>query len=144
MTVERKRAIVASLLGVAFVWPGVHHALYRRYGIDPWKLCGWAMYTRPHDARQIVLLANAEGREERVPLDDSAVAGEVRRLGRLRGALGELQPLDELGAAVLAARPWATRAIIVERRIGLDCPSAHLRVLGTRRYDFERRPSSGR
>ena len=42
----RHAAIRAAL--VAFtVWPAVHIGLVKAYGITPWKLAGWGMYSAP-------------------------------------------------------------------------------------------------
>lgn len=41
----------STVLGVALValtlWPLVHIGLVRRYGLSPWKLAGWGMYSAP-------------------------------------------------------------------------------------------------
>ena len=43
----------------AALWPIGHAALVARYDVDPWKLAGWAMYTRPTPPLLVALFTTA-------------------------------------------------------------------------------------
>ena len=42
-----KRVITGMGLTLFTLWPLLHRVLVVQYEVNPWKLCGWAMYTSP-------------------------------------------------------------------------------------------------
>jgi nitrate reductase NapE component len=42
-----KRRIVQAWLIAFAVWPAVHIGLVKAWGVNPWKLMGWGMYSAP-------------------------------------------------------------------------------------------------
>jgi hypothetical protein len=145
-----KQWVGVVLLAVVAVWPAVHHGLYRRYGIDPWKLCGFAMYTRPHAAHQLQVLEVRDGEARPLRVRSPRLAAEAEHLGRQRGALGELGSPDRLGRMVLAELPDVDHVRLVLQRVDFDCRTTRLDRVETRTYDYTRdtgqppaRPLSG-
>ncbi len=56
-----KRSLVyAGMIGLA-VWPALHIALVVEYGVNPWKLAGWGMYSAPQIAPEVRLFGLASG-----------------------------------------------------------------------------------
>lgn len=134
---RKERAALAALVVLA-LWPAVHHALYRIARIDPWKLCGFAMYSRPHAAHQLALWGLGDGTARELTVDTPALAAVVERVGRRRGALGALQPVDPIGRAALEAHPELDAVRIIVRRIAFDCRSARIDDVDTLVRTIER------
>jgi hypothetical protein len=42
-----KRSLVHAGLIVFALWPAVHIGLVKTWGVNPWKLAGWGMYSAP-------------------------------------------------------------------------------------------------
>ena len=83
---ELKKRLAIIALGIITLWPGLHFGLYQGFGIDPWKLFGWAMYTKPQEVQQLGVFelrdgpaARPGGRLREVPLDAGPVAAAVAR-----------------------------------------------------------------
>jgi len=127
-----------ALLAAVAVWPAVHYGLYRAYGIDPWKLCGFAMYTRPHAAHRLEVLQVRDGQATPLRVVSPALAAEADRLGRRRGALGELGSPDRLGRLILAELPDVGHVRLVLHRVDFDCRSTRLDLVEARTYDYVR------
>lgn len=47
MSACTKARIVAVAMALLTAWPLVHIALAQRFGLSPWKLAGWGMYSAP-------------------------------------------------------------------------------------------------
>ena len=100
-----KRRLVCAFLVVFAVWPALQHALVRAYGVDPWRLCAWGMYSAPGPMKtvRVVALRDESGAEV---LDRGAYRPDVDRLvTRYRWrkqALGDLASADSLAQALLA------------------------------------------
>lgn len=126
LSFEHKQRLALLLLCAALVWPAIHFLLYRTHGIDPWRLCGWAMYARPRAAHHLAI-TTLHGTEERrldslpptlLALADSTV--------RQRSALGSLAGDDDLAQAILAAVPDSDGVRLVWQRTDFDCGSGYL------------------
>lgn len=137
MLAAKKRLGLVLLVAVA-LWPAVHYGLYRRYGIDPWKLCGFAMYTRPHAAHRLEVLEVRDGEARPLRVVSPTLAAEADRLGRRRGALGELGSPDRLARMILAELPDVGHVRLVLHRVDFDCRSTRLDRVESRSYDYER------
>ncbi len=140
---ELKKRLAIIALGIITLWPGLHFGLYQGFGIDPWKLFGWAMYTKPQEVQQLGVFelrdgpaARPGGRLREVPLNAGPIAAEVERLGVLRSSLGALQPMDSLGEMILAEQPDLPGVQIRVRRWGLSCSSGYIEVLGEDVYEY--------
>jgi len=133
-----KQRVGLALLVVVAVWPGLHHWLYRSYGIDPWKLCGFAMYTRPHAAHRLEVLQVRDGHATPLRVVSPALAAEAEQLGRRRGALGELGSPDRLGRLILAELPDVGHVRLVLHRVDFDCRTTRLDRIETKSYDYVR------
>lgn len=138
-----KQWIGLAIVAVVLVWPGVHAGLQRRYGIDPWKLCGFAMYSRPHPANSLQVLQVQDGEARPVRIVSPRLEALAGRIGRLRGALGDLQSLDPLGEAILEERPDLGQVRLVVRRIEFDCRSASFDRITTETLDYPPGPPDG-
>ena len=137
-SVQMRRRLVVTILLIVAIWPAIHFGLYQFYAIDPWKLCGWAMYTRPRSTFQLGVF---EVRDEKLfPIDTSEApyASEVKRLGRWRGVIGKLQSMDSLGEMLLTERSDLDHVRILVRRIGFNCSTAMLDSYEDSFYDYRR------
>ena len=123
-----KRAFAIGILAWAGLWPLGHRALVAAYGVNPWKLGGFAMYATPTPPIQVVAFeATASGLaaidERQLP---DAVRRTLRRFRVERHALGELRSPDDVGLALLDARPDLDRVVIAVQRMLLDPTSARM------------------
>ncbi len=138
MTVKRT-AIVALLAAVA-LWPLAHRALVARYGIDPWKLGGFAMYATPN-LPVLVAAVGTIASGGTIMIDEATLPVWVRRdLDRFRverAALGTLRDPEDVGRMLLAARPDVASVGILIQRTTLDPATATIRV-ATPRYVYTR------
>ena len=123
-----KRRAVAALLAFAALWPFAQRALVARYGIDPWKLAGFAMYATPSMPVLVALFVPEGGRLALV--DETSLDPALRaRLDRFRAerlALGRLREPEDLARAFLAARPAATGVVVSVQRTDLDPATARM------------------
>ena len=138
MTVKRT-AIVALLAAVA-LWPLAHRALVARYGIDPWKLGGFAMYATPN-LPVLVAAVGTIASGGTIRIEETTLPVWVRRdLDRFRverAALGTLRDPEDVGRMLLAARPDVASVGILIQRTTLDPATATIRV-ATPRYVYTR------
>jgi nitrate reductase NapE component len=128
-----KRRCVAFLLLLFGLWPLCQHALVRVYGVDPWKLFGWAMYCVPGAMKTLrVVLIDAEGGTQ--GLDFRAYTPEEQRLvDRFRShrqALGRLASPEPLARGMLELHPEAAGVFLPVLSLELEPESARL----TQRY----------
>ena len=133
-----KRNMVGLILALMALWPAVHFGLYRAYHIDPWKLCGWAMYARPHPT---YLIGHYRlGEDHWLPEEprSEAVIREMHRVSRRYRAFGTLQSLDSLGEVVLAERSDWDAVRFVVRRFEFDCGTASMDYGIERTYEYRR------
>lgn len=138
MTTRAKRRLAVAALVVLGVWPAIHFGLYRQYAIEPWKLCGWAMYARPRSTQQVALMELHDGHLRPIHQISAPAREELARLSARRGALGALQPMDSLGAMLLEERPTGDGVRIVVRNIAFDCRSGRLDAIDDATYDYLR------
>ena len=121
-----KRNVAVSLLLFALLWPFAQRTLVARFGMDPWKLAGFAMYAAPSLPVLVAVFVPLDGRL--VLVDEATLPDPVRaRLDRFRVerlALGRLREPEDVARALLAARPDASGVMIVVQRTDLDRHSA--------------------
>jgi hypothetical protein len=117
-----KRSAVTALLAAVALWPLAQRALVARWGSDPWKLAGFAMYATPSLPVLVALFVPDAGQLALV--DEATLAPPVREtLDRFRVerlALGRLREPEDVARAFLAARPDATGVLVVVQRTDLD------------------------
>jgi hypothetical protein len=70
LSLPRKKRLVLVLLALVALWPLVHRGLVARYGLNPWKFFGFAMYCVPSLAPQFRVEVDYGERVE--PLDLTA------------------------------------------------------------------------
>ena len=133
-----KQRLAVGILAALVTWPGIHFALYRIHGIDPWKLCGWAMYARPRTSHQFLLMDLLGDRVGPVASISASAREELARVSARTGALGRLQSPDTLGAILLQERQHADGIRIIARSTGFDCTSGTIRDLRDTTYDYWR------
>ena len=125
----RKRRIVAIALLCFALWPLAQHGLVRAFGVDPWKLFGWAMYSAPGPMRTVRVVGVLEdgtalGLDYRAyaPADERAISHFRHR----RNALGSLASSDRLALSLLAGHPEWAGVWIGVLSLSLDADSARL------------------
>ena len=141
MTLARKKQLLAAALLAFSLWPLAQMGLVHRYGISPWKLAGWGMYSTPRISPGIAVLVQ-RGDEEPSPLE--VVTPEIRlaceSFQTKRLWLGDLAPPGEIGRAVLASSRDYTRATIRILQPVLDPTSGVVRTEETvYRYESNHR-----
>lgn len=138
MSTKAKRNLaLAALVGLA-LWPAIHFGLYRAYAIEPWKLCGWAMYARPRSSQHVLLMDRNDERLGPIRRISPRAQNELTQLMERRGALGALQPMDSLARILLSERTTTSGLRITVRTTGFDCGTGRIEVLGDRDYDYDR------
>lgn len=125
-----KRRRLGAFLLVFAAWPLVQHALVLRYGVDPWKLMGFAMYCVPGPMKTVRLLGVEPDGSQR-PLDFTRYTPEeqraVDRYRHLAAALGKLQSSDALAREIFELHPEFEGLAVVVFALELDRRTARLR-----------------
>ncbi len=124
-----KRAIVRAFLVFFAAWPLVHAGLSARYGIDPWKLAGFGMYSVPGAMKTVrVMRVASDGSFELLDYQrySNGQRAIVDKLRELRRSLGALQPLDGAAAALLALHPDWEGVVISVVTLELEPETARL------------------
>ena len=139
MTLGLKKAVLAAGLVAFTLWPLAQMELVRRFGISPWKLCGWGMYATPRIAPAIAILVQ-HGDEAPAPM--RVVPADIREACEefqpRRLWLGDLATPDEIGEMVLASNPEFRSATVRVLLPVLDTQSGMMRTK-EKAYRFERR-----
>jgi len=126
-----KRRIVAAMLLAFAIWPLLHYSLVQRYGLEPWKFAGWAMYTVPRFLPRVEVFELRDGRRVKIPLIGSRFEAAADELVRFRaGALswGELAVPDEVERLARQALDTREPIEIVITRFYVDPKPARLSV----------------
>lgn len=127
MTGLRKKLIAYGMLSALTVWPCVHIVLARTYGLSPWKLAGWGMYSAPRMGAGFQVLARTGPDDEFQPMPVPPEAMELARtFYDRRRWLGGLVVPDALGAAVLASDPELHEVAILVEQPYLSTETAHI------------------
>jgi hypothetical protein len=120
----RRRAIVA-ITAATILWPLAHLVLVARFGVDPWELFGWAMYSQP--APRVSVRVDVERGGEKGPLRAMGeLRGQLRDWARRRSTLGRLASPDPLAGRIFASDPTIDAAVVVVRRLELDRKTGYL------------------
>lgn len=138
-----RRGLAVGVLAWAAVWPLVHRGLVAVWDVNPWKLSGFAMYTTPTPPVQVVAFEAKDG--ALAPIDEAALPDAARRVLRRfrieRHALGALRPPDDVGRALLDARPDLPHVVIAVQRMRLDPETARMTSI-RRQFVYERDASA--
>ena len=105
-----KRRLVHVALACFTLWPLAHMGLVRGWGVNPWKLAGWGMYSAPQipaELRLFGMTPDAIGEYEIHDLPDEVEPFAARFL-RSRLGLGRLARPDALAEGLLDAWPAIT------------------------------------
>jgi len=128
--VKRRVACVFLLLFAA--WPALQHTLVRVYDVDPWRLCGWAMYSVPGSMKTLRVVALRDGAEPQL-LNHEVYPPEVERLVTTyrwrKQALGELASADRLAETLLAMHTDWDGVALPMVTLALDPESARTHVV---------------
>lgn len=124
-----KRRLVQIFLLLFALWPIFQFGAVVRYGVDPWKLFGWAMYCVPGAMNTVRLAVESEQGSFRVIEPASYSARERRAATRFveyHRALGELARPDSLVRIFFEERPEAEFVILGLATLKIDRNSARL------------------
>jgi hypothetical protein len=134
----KQRFVYASLIVLA-VWPAGHIALVTRYGVNPWKLAGWGMYSAPQIVPEVRLFGLTSDAVRRYELGTvpTPLAPAVLDFRRARLGLGELARPDSLAKAMLDHYSAIDGVAIVVVQPVLDPASGMIEDRSTT-YEYER------
>lgn len=123
-----QRRVALAILAFVAVWPLLHRGLVARFGINPWKLAGWAMYTTPVVPTIVVLLREEGGKltvlDERTLPAEAAEA--LQRYRDARTAWGTLVAPEPLARAVFEAQPGLEHLVVATQKLTLDPGTARM------------------
>ena len=138
MTLRSKKKLVGGLLLAFTLWPAAHRVMAFRYGMNPWKFCGWAMYVTPALPATVEIFKLVDGRL--VKLAPSRLPpGRDRELASFvewRKYAGSMVRPDTFARTVFEARPDLEAIAIVMTDRFLDRRTATVEV---RRYGYRYR-----
>ena len=114
----KRRALKVGLVAFA-LWPVVQWGLASSYGVSPWKLGGWAMFTAPQFPVGVTPF-EVRG-DQLVPITDARLTPElrheVRRLAGYRRTIGRFASSDRLAKALYKERPqWGVVMVVIDSR----------------------------
>ena len=145
MSFAAKRRFVLGFLVCLVAWPPAHRFLVASAEIDPWRLCGWAMYCTPKLRVEVVLVPERAGRPIELDLPAS-LREEADRFAERRAVLGRLVDPALLARDALSHLDIDSVVVTIQHH-RLD-PRTN-RIVGTREYfrytmDERQRVSGGR
>lgn len=135
----RKKQVVYGFLALFTVWPIVHVALTRVYGLNPWKLAGWGMYSKPPLPNPTIELTgrgSADAPYTGVGMDGPLQAKAGEFLNRTYW-LGELVEPGAVARAVFARYPRLQELRITVSRSEMIAASGMVEEV-QRRYEYHR------
>lgn len=144
MSLVRKRQVLAAGLIGFSLWPLAQMELVRRFGISPWKLCGWGMYATPRIEPGIAIFvqqANEAPAPMRVVPPGVRIACE--KFARRRLWLHDLAPPDAIGQLILENNPDYQSAVILILEPILDTETGIVRT-EKKTYPYDRRATGAR
>lgn len=109
----KRRLVIVGLVVFTF-WPLVHRALVARYDVNPWKLCGLAMFCVPNPQTEVHVfdgsgaLVRSIPRERVTPADLAA----VQEFRVHRNLMGRLVSHRSLARTILREHPEIDRVVI--------------------------------
>ncbi len=124
-----KRRIVKAFLICFAIWPLVQYAAVLRYGVDPWKLCAFGMYSVPGPMKTLRLAVRSEQGEVLVIEPESYSPRERQaaiRFVEYRRSLGRLARPNDLLSVFFEERPELEALIVGLATLKLDRGSARL------------------
>jgi len=83
-----RRSVVHAGLIVFALWPAVHIGLVKTWGVNPWKLAGWGMYSAPQIPAELRISCFTPDEVGVYPLRVLAPELEATRHAFLRARLG--------------------------------------------------------
>jgi hypothetical protein len=83
-----KRSVVHAGLIVFALWPAAHIGLVKAWGVNPWKLAGWGMYSAPQIPPDLRISCFTPDEMGVYPLNVLAPELEATRHAFLRTRLG--------------------------------------------------------
>jgi hypothetical protein len=137
MSTEAKKKLVAVIVCIVALWPGLHLYLSARYEIDPWEFFGWGMYALPSPQVHIRLEQLVDGRPLIVRPSDETLA-RLEALSHARTRFGKFASLEDAGREILALEPQMQGIVLVVRRWQLDRKTARFDFT-EQRHRYERR-----
>ena len=120
----KRRAVVAGVVLFA-LWPALHRGIVAAYDANPWKLAGWAMYTRPHFLSEVELSwlrGDQQLPVELTPWERTLLEEFVER----RYTLGELASPESVARAVLDRHEGDDAVVVEVRTRFFDLESARI------------------
>jgi len=102
-----KRRAVGIFLLLFALWPLLQFGLTQHYGVSPWKLFGWAMYSVPGAMKTVRVVAITDEGLRRLSLRSYTSQEQeiVDTFRQHRQALGRLASPEPLAAGMLELHP---------------------------------------
>ena len=117
MTLALKKKLLAVLLALVAAWPPAQIALVMLYGVNPWKLAGWGMYSAPdlpHPGVRIMHTACNTSETVATRRLSRPARRSIERFRRWRWTFGRLHEPDAVAREIgRASAPYEELKIIV-------------------------------
>ena len=137
---QLKQRIALGFLFVFAFWPVVHQRLVANYGVNPWKLAGWAMYSAlPGDYVVSVYEVDQDNTLKAIDMSKGIppeVQDEWRRLER-NFHLGSLMSYESLGWKWMQIGGFQAFLLQVEV-VDLNPENDRVEVVEVRRWKYMR------
>lgn len=136
MELRSLRKAFVCLLTVVALWPVVQWYLVVQHDVNPWKLCGFAMYCTPH--RVIVDVVDTTHGDRRLSREelDEASDDQYGLFVTWRTHLGTLHSPEMMARTILDSSPEIESLQVQVHVMQLDHASSHLKVR-TKYYSYE-------
>ena len=112
MKTDTKRLVVVAALIVLTIWPLVHIYGVFRYDINPWKFCGWGMYSAPQLLPYVRWYAPVSNDYVKQGIFPTEVVPHVAHFLNLRRGLRKLVKPDKIAKSIFETHPHLDEIVI--------------------------------
>ncbi len=136
MPVKDPRIVSVSILSLLAVWPIGQWCLAEYCDVNPWKLCGFAMYCTPHKI-VVDVVDTTDGR--RVLSESELLQASNNQFADFvsyREHLGTLTSPDAVARSILQSSPDIKSLLIVIHVMQLD-PATSTLAVRSREYEYD-------
>ena len=137
------KRVYATAVAVVLVWPAFQWGLVTFANVDPWKLCGFAMYAI-HQSVEVLIVDTSDGQSRNLTANLRPPISRARKAWRrVRRVFGDLTRPDHLASVVFDTlkKVDGIGIVAITRRLG---PRSSVFEEERRRYNYHRPAESSR